>query len=357
MYLFILPVFSTTVFLVLKYAISIYICYCLLWCGVCLATYLTSLMSSVQDGIYAFRKAHMHSTLSLGSFVNVTFEMIPVFIWLMMALSRPFKEGHLVFPLSTPLSSRRSLVWCPWLWARMYCLKLLNTSDLPRSKPLVRTALPASLSARLFPFTPACPGQYTHRSFRKWMLTTDTFQSGVHIPLFTFCSKLANWICEEDGMCCLTVTSWGNPAEGFHFHCQAGGRNLTGCTVFMDGGHTLLDSKFHPHWSLWLSHQCTLWGLTVCCFLEWEAWLCFACWPFSTVLCQVVWQECLKEMLESVWAPFPLLGLLEVCQLACLQYWERERERERERQTDRQTDRQTQTDTDRQRQREIVYPR
>ena len=33
-------------------------------------------------------------------------------------------------------------------------------TDLPlRSKPLVRAA---SLSARSFPFTPACPGQYTH---------------------------------------------------------------------------------------------------------------------------------------------------------------------------------------------------
>ena len=37
--------------------------------------------------------------------------------------------------------------------------------ELPRNKPLVRVALPASLSARSFPFTPACPGQYTHRSF------------------------------------------------------------------------------------------------------------------------------------------------------------------------------------------------
>ena len=50
-------------------------------------------------------------------------------------------------------------------------------------------ALPASLSARSFPFTPACPGQYTNRSFRRWMSTIDTFQSGLPIPFFTFCSK------------------------------------------------------------------------------------------------------------------------------------------------------------------------
>ena len=41
---------------------------------------------------------------------------------------------------------------------------------------------PGILSARSFPFTPACSGQYTHRSFRKC-------QSGLPILLFTFCSK------------------------------------------------------------------------------------------------------------------------------------------------------------------------
>ena len=67
---------------------------------------------------------------------------------------------------------------------------LFNTSDLPRRKPFLMVTLPASLSARSLPFIPACPGQYTHRSFRRWMSTIDTFQSGLPIPLFTFCSKL-----------------------------------------------------------------------------------------------------------------------------------------------------------------------
>ena len=48
--------------------------------------------------------------------------------------------------------------------------------------------------------------------------------------------------------------------------------------------------------------------------------LCFACWPFLTVLCKVFWQECLIETPESVWVPFPLLDLLDLCQLAYLQY-------------------------------------
>ena len=33
-------------------------------------------------------------------------------------------------------------------------------------------------------FTPACPGQYTHREFWRWMLTIDTFQSGLPIPIW-----------------------------------------------------------------------------------------------------------------------------------------------------------------------------
>ena len=47
----------------------------------------------------------------------------------------------------------------------------------------------------------------------------------------------------------------------------------------------------------------------------------FTCWLFSTVLSYVFWQECLIEMPESVWVPLLLLGLLELCQLAYLQYW------------------------------------
>ena len=36
--------------------------------------------SSVQDDSYALRKAHMRSTLSLGSFLNVAFETVPMFV-------------------------------------------------------------------------------------------------------------------------------------------------------------------------------------------------------------------------------------------------------------------------------------
>ena len=37
-----------------------------------------------------------------------------------------------------------------------------------------------------------------HRSFRRWMsVITDTFQSGLSIPLFTFCSKLIGHLPKE----------------------------------------------------------------------------------------------------------------------------------------------------------------
>ena len=94
--------------------------------------------SSVQDGIYALGNAQMRSTQSLRRFHSIAFETVPMFVWLTMALSRPFKEYRLPLPLSTPLFSRRSMAWCPWLCTRKLCLKLLSTSDLPRSKPLVR---------------------------------------------------------------------------------------------------------------------------------------------------------------------------------------------------------------------------
>ena len=44
-------------------------------------------------------------------------------------------------------------------------VKILNTSDLPRSTPLVKVALPACLSARSFPFILAFPRQCIHRSY------------------------------------------------------------------------------------------------------------------------------------------------------------------------------------------------
>ena len=81
-----------------------------------------------------------------------------------MVLSHPFEEDCLALLLSMPL-------YCPpgdqCVIYLALCLQVVSqasqTSDLLRSKLLVRVALLASVSAQLFPFTPACSGQYTQQ--------------------------------------------------------------------------------------------------------------------------------------------------------------------------------------------------
>ena len=46
---------------------------------------------------------------------EVAFETVPMFVWF---TSRPFKDDRPMLPLSTPPSSRLSMVWCPWFCAR-----------------------------------------------------------------------------------------------------------------------------------------------------------------------------------------------------------------------------------------------
>ena len=108
--------------------------------------------SSVQDGLYAPGKTLMHSTTSLRCFPKIAFETVPMFIWLTMPLSHPLKVNCLALSLSLPLSSKRLVVWWPWLCAHRKCLKHLNTSDLrkmsqaPRSKPLGLLCQPLTIA-------------------------------------------------------------------------------------------------------------------------------------------------------------------------------------------------------------------
>ena len=86
---------------------------------------------------------HLLSIPSPGSSSVLPLKQFSMWVWLTMALSRPCKEDRWVLPQATPLTSRRSTVWCP----RLKCLKLLNTSNLPRRQLLVMIAWSASLSA------------------------------------------------------------------------------------------------------------------------------------------------------------------------------------------------------------------
>ena len=117
--------------------------------------------SWVQGGIYELGKAHTRSTPSVRCFHLVLPESVPMFVWLTVTFPHAFKEDHQALPLSTPLSSKQSIVPCLWL---------------------VMVALPTSLSARSFAFTPSCPKQYICGSF----LRVDA--EHWHVPVWSACS-------------------------------------------------------------------------------------------------------------------------------------------------------------------------
>ena len=159
-----------------------------------------------------------------------------------MALSRPFKEDHLAIPLSMPLSSSsvqfKMVSVChskvsptlplkqfqglsDWQWPTLVLSRKIvqsflfphlsspgdwwcdalgflpagsgpssfwsSTTQAPCDGCFAFQYLSLSLSLSLsiyisawpFPFTLACPGQDTKRSFQRWTLTIDTFQSAV----------------------------------------------------------------------------------------------------------------------------------------------------------------------------------
>ena len=90
---------------------------------------------------------------------KAAFETVPIFVWLSTDHSRPRRVEYWPLPFSTPLSFRRSMLWCSGLSMFSKFLKPLSTSALPSCRPDVISAVLASLSACSFPLTPACPGQ------------------------------------------------------------------------------------------------------------------------------------------------------------------------------------------------------
>ena len=121
-----------------------------------------SVSVSAQDGIVALGKAHTRSAPSLSSLPKVALETVPIFVWLNTDRSRPWRVECRPLPFSTPLSFRRSMLWCSGLSVLRKFLKPRSTSALPSCRPDVISAVLASLSARSFPLTPACPGLETH---------------------------------------------------------------------------------------------------------------------------------------------------------------------------------------------------
>ena len=216
--------------------------------------------------------------------------------------------------LSTPLNSRRFSALCPqvvfqdpphFFKTQINCYSCFSRQSLLCPSPSLHRALGSTATA-------FCKGG-------RWTLTHATLSFPFHFSLFVTRSlTLRGW------WHVWSVTPWDNTAECMchclKFHCHAGGWDRIVCTVFMDSVRTLLDNKAPPllvfvDWaSVCFVRSCSLPFL-------WMRSLIGACWPLLTELSQVFWQECLVETPESVWVPFPLCGLLELCQLAYLQYW------------------------------------
>ena len=180
--------------------------------------------------------ARMRSTQSLRSFPNIAFKTVAMFVWLMMALSCPFKEDypHLPFP-----GDQLCDILALCLQVVSHAPQHLRTSEVQAT---CDGCFPASLSPGPGMFRAVHP-----QSFQRWMSNNEICQS----EIFHFLQQ-AQWICEDDDMSGLTVTSWGNPVEvtrdSFHLHCQAGGWDCVGCPIIiMDGGCILLDSEAPPY--------------------------------------------------------------------------------------------------------------
>ena len=110
----------------------------------CVSYQWVSVSVSAQDGTVALGKAHTRSAPSLSSLPKVALETVPIFVWLNTDHSRPWRVECRPLPFSTPLSFRRSVLWCSGLSMFRKFLKPLSTSALPSCRPDVISAVLAS---------------------------------------------------------------------------------------------------------------------------------------------------------------------------------------------------------------------
>ena len=113
--------------------------------------------------------------------------------------------------------NRHSFVWK--LLSAIYQFSFIysNASYLPRRQPLVMFVSPASLTARLFPLTPACRQDNTPTlsSLQNWTSSFITSAVRASIPHFTFYCKLNQFrktmkhLSLLSGPRGLTFTWWG----------------------------------------------------------------------------------------------------------------------------------------------------
>ena len=162
------------------------------------------MVSSVQDGIYALGKAHISQIFPQHSFWNSSN------VRLIDDDPLSFFHGR----SSNASSFHTSLLQINGVMSLALCLQVVSQAPQNfRSSEMQVTCegcFPTSLSAQSFPFPPACPGQYAHWSFRRWMATIDTFQFRLSIQLFTFCSKLI------ESVRIVACVVWLSPLEAIH---------------------------------------------------------------------------------------------------------------------------------------------
>ena len=100
-----------------------------------------------------------------------------------------FKQDCWPLPLSTHLACNCKwlLVWCPWLCACSWCLKLLGWWSDPPTCTSAHHCF-ACLSARPFLSTLslACQGQYTHRGLQRRLLKSFLFPENLPWKAFSF---------------------------------------------------------------------------------------------------------------------------------------------------------------------------
>ena len=135
------------------------------------------------------RKRLTLSTLSLTSFQSVAFETAPLFVWLMMALSRPFKNDRSVLSLSTVLFSGQSLAWCPWLCASKVLPQLPQQIFWNASRFWWFLCQPVYLLSR-FPWHRHVQDSTPKGVFDGRCWTFSHAGLGFPFPVFTFCSML-----------------------------------------------------------------------------------------------------------------------------------------------------------------------
>ena len=158
---------------------------------------------------------------------------------------------------------------------------------------LEMVALLASLSARSFLLTPK---QYIYRCLQRWLSNCDTCKSGLPIPLFVACS-LDLW----GGGCVV----WLRPLDAIHqTACTTASTSFSSWRLRSHQLHCLHREWLHLAFKTEKPHS------------DWFGWLCLQCKLSNPAVCYFLKRA--REVLKKVRVSFPLLALLEHCQLA---YW------------------------------------